>query len=940
MACATIIIHIFIYTFKPNIMFKKFLSGLSVVALFAMLVPSTVLAADEDGFITTVDLTVTASDPTTFYPTGGEGLDVEVTFDTTAFPALLTSTGYVRVMSGLIVIKEIETIVSGDITVPTFTTSWDGIAVDLTGEAVCGSLGAPCPAGDYTLDVYVTDATDDDLDTAAFNIIDFAINHDPYNPAPTGGDGNFEVSYEYPATIDSVNVKIQDAFGDIQEDNGRVGAASGTMTWDGLFGTKLVEPGTYTAIVEAKDGGVIVDTRTLDFEIDYGTAVGVPDITGLTVDPVAFDPDYTSTNITFTNITDVEDIDVEIRDASNTLYREFGTYDGNSDDYSDGDTHDFDWNGKDKDVDGTDVLLGDYLITVVARNNYGVVKKQLTVTVDNNGSSQTSNDHINDLDFSPSNTFEPAEDDELEINFDIVIDSDDELDTLEIYAVKSGEDDVLIDDDSNVDRQTNYEVTWDGTDDDDDYVVKGTWRIEIRTTMGTRDLVASDTIDIEYEEPQIDELYLSKDEIDPDEDEFTYVIFKIDNGDAEVDVNVLEGGDFDDDLVEDWEVEEGKWYAIEWDGDRYDEDDDLDLEVKAKNVANDEVFNSDDIGIKVEENEVSSSKAKVNRDYISPVIAERGTTMKLYYDLEDKADVKVTIHEGDSGQGSDVIELIDIEDQAAGDHIITWNGRDEDSALLDDDEVYSYKIVTRDGSSETEIGVFVIGDVGEIDGSADGDDDDDDDNDDDNGGGTNNGVVVDDDNDPNDDIDGCGGFSDVSVNSPYCEAIEWAEENNVFDGYSDGTYKPYQSINRAEVLKVILEAVDVNLLTYPGGTFGFSDLINNEWYMPYVYTAYMKDIFDGDAGKSTARPGDPVNRVEVLKFVFETLNEETGYTTSSCSSSYGDIPAGAWYKNYACESKKYSLYDTGSFGNLTPGAYANRGEVAEVLYRLSQAGLL
>ena len=39
-------------------------------------------------------------------------------------------------------------------------------------------------------------------------------------------------------------------------------------------------------------------------------------------------------------------------------------------------------------------------------------------------------------------------------------------------------------------------------------------------------------------------------------------------------------------------------------------------------------------------------------------------------------------------------------------------------------------------------------------------------------------------------------FKDVSEEHPFAEHIKWLKDNNITKGYSDGTYKPEQTITR------------------------------------------------------------------------------------------------------------------------------------------------
>ncbi len=50
-----------------------------------------------------------------------------------------------------------------------------------------------------------------------------------------------------------------------------------------------------------------------------------------------------------------------------------------------------------------------------------------------------------------------------------------------------------------------------------------------------------------------------------------------------------------------------------------------------------------------------------------------------------------------------------------------------------------------------------------------------------------------------------GSFSDVPDDHPYIKAIEYLQNNDIVQGYEDGTFRPEQTINRAEFTKVLLE---------------------------------------------------------------------------------------------------------------------------------------
>lgn len=112
-----------------------------------------------------------------------------------------------------------------------------------------------------------------------------------------------------------------------------------------------------------------------------------------------------------------------------------------------------------------------------------------------------------------------------------------------------------------------------------------------------------------------------------------------------------------------------------------------------------------------------------------------------------------------------------------------------------------------------------------------------------------------------------GGFSDLSESHPNYEAIVELKERGIIGGYPDGTFKPNQVVNRVEALKIILKAADIDVPTDAAmGLAGFSDVDSSQWYAPYLRAALSKGIVSGYPD-GTFRPAQTVNLVENLKML-------------------------------------------------------------------------
>ena len=199
-----------------------------------------------------------------------------------------------------------------------------------------------------------------------------------------------------------------------------------------------------------------------------------------------------------------------------------------------------------------------------------------------------------------------------------------------------------------------------------------------------------------------------------------------------------------------------------------------------------------------------------------------------------------------------------------------------------------------------------------------------------------------------------GNFSDVNVGDDYYDAISWLQEQGVIEGYSDGTFKPNQQVNRAEFLKMIYETSGGVSSTENNFT-EFPDVPINAWYTKYVEEAFDSGVIEGYPD-GFFRPDQSITRVEALKIVtkyFFGSNSETFLSGVSemeklqiegCGDPghfLSDIYVGEWYETYVlfahdkCLIPEEMIVDNlPPFDDLfMPASNVTRGEMAELLYR-------
>lgn len=110
-------------------------------------------------------------------------------------------------------------------------------------------------------------------------------------------------------------------------------------------------------------------------------------------------------------------------------------------------------------------------------------------------------------------------------------------------------------------------------------------------------------------------------------------------------------------------------------------------------------------------------------------------------------------------------------------------------------------------------------------------------------------------------------FQDIAYENKYFDAVNHLANKKIINGYEDGTFKPLKTVNRVEALKFILEGIDAE---FDSGELPFSDTDKSEWYGKYLFTGYKLGVVNGDPDGSF-RPEDSVNRAEFFKILFNGM---------------------------------------------------------------------
>jgi len=886
-------------------MVKKILSILGIIGIMSTMSVSTAVAASDDSLILGVTPAGLTEQNNKTVSVDGPHLPIA------SFTLAEGSNVVAKIYDGLNEIRDLGNICIAAPCSGVTNVYWDGKKNDSITLA---------GGSNYTLKITATALSDGDTDTAELSgvIVPLYVSASSISTVNLDPSKNsLTVSYTDNRSDESATLKILKV---TETGTTEVKAESASLTW-GSFSTETFPlPGDHVAKLKITAPNSATYTRDFPFTVAY-TDPSAPKLGVIAASKTSFNSDTESTVFSF-SLTGNADVLAEIYDSTNLTSPVYTSsdFDGETETQA-SNSLSLEWTGKNS-VCGF-AKSGTYLLKLTARNSFGVdsVSSALvTVTSTASATCVLSPSKITSIVLDPSaaslsSTWDPLED-KLEISWETTVD----FDNFTVEARKGNDEPIEIYEEGDIEAD-DYDAEFEGKDDDDEYIEAGTWELVFIGENKDGTFYVKKTFYVGYEKPEIDDTFVTKKSIDPDVGEGTYFGFKL-NNDAKVDVEVLKGTVSKVDLLEDEEVKQDVWYAVYWDGkdddgDDFDYDDTFKIRLTARSLGDDKVTVTATESVDLDEDDVSSAKSNVTLDGLVPPVVEQGGDVVLTFNVEDDADLRVGIWKGTSTSGSPEAELQAYKSSKAGDYEFSWDTKDEDGKNVKEG-FYTYKVFTKKGSTssvESESGQFVVGDVGDLFGGAEEASADEEE------------PVV----EPKTPVTACG-FADVLSGNKNCAAIKWAKDNGIFEGDLVG-FRPYDSINRAEVLAVIMRAFEFPLYGDDGTNLGWKDTLVGSWYMSYLRSGKLYGLLSGYTD-NTVRPANSVTRVELLKFVYEAAKKAGVSAVTTCTMNpYADVFADSWALNYVCQAKTDKLFDV--LGDMfLPNEAASRAEVAEALYRL------
>lgn len=158
-------------------------------------------------------------------------------------------------------------------------------------------------------------------------------------------------------------------------------------------------------------------------------------------------------------------------------------------------------------------------------------------------------------------------------------------------------------------------------------------------------------------------------------------------------------------------------------------------------------------------------------------------------------------------------------------------------------------------------------------------------------------------------------FVDVDATHEHFEAINYVQRQGIVSGYSNGSFRPDQTINRAEFTKIIMESLYDDEIE---GKNCFSD-VAEEWFARYVCSAQQKNIIGGYPDGSF-QPAQRISFVEAAKIIVSAYEGN-------------QIETEAWYEVYVQNMADNNVIPVQI---ITLEQRITRGQLTEMVYRVRE----
>jgi hypothetical protein len=173
-------------------------------------------------------------------------------------------------------------------------------------------------------------------------------------------------------------------------------------------------------------------------------------------------------------------------------------------------------------------------------------------------------------------------------------------------------------------------------------------------------------------------------------------------------------------------------------------------------------------------------------------------------------------------------------------------------------------------------------------------------------------------------------FSDLSPDHWAYSYIESLVGKGIINGYPDGSFRPQNTVTRAEFAKMIVLARGWPLLSILEASF--SDVSTNYWGYQYIETAKFYGVITGYPDGSF-RPAAKIKRSEIATIIVRAA----GFEINTTGNKFIDLSPSHWAYGYILTAKNRQIVSGYPDGTFRPEGYTTRAEAAAMIERMLNA---
>ncbi len=183
-------------------------------------------------------------------------------------------------------------------------------------------------------------------------------------------------------------------------------------------------------------------------------------------------------------------------------------------------------------------------------------------------------------------------------------------------------------------------------------------------------------------------------------------------------------------------------------------------------------------------------------------------------------------------------------------------------------------------------------------------------------------------------------YPDVPRAAWYHDAVSFVSKNGIMMGYKSRCFGATDSLKRQDFVVMLARLANADLTPYTQADGGMTDVVIGSYYAPAVAWAVDNGIVTGyQSGKFGV--GDTVTREQVATILYRYKEQPA---VENAGETLDAFPDGSRVSPYAMSGVAWAVQNNviaglGS-GKLSPGGSASRAQIATIIMRMCQNGLL